>query len=264
MIYLRALEPTLFLNEHTNQGEFNTKFININQLNNKGIGAHTNLVLAYYNKDEIKKVTEDIDFTDQIAFNDSKIDTDDEKSEIYTEIEINNDENVESPDKLASSDDNNNLEVIDLDEAIEESVTTNSTKVQTLEINEGTLDKKDKKAKKKKKNKAKKSFVNIATQTPDLPNDEFINWLFQLKPIQGSKIPKAKKSKKKTKVEIEVAKSILIGEDIASENLAILYEQQGHIDKALEMFHKLNLKYPEKSSYFAAKILELKSKIKND
>jgi tetratricopeptide (TPR) repeat protein len=264
MIYLRALEPTLFLHEHTNQGEFNTKFININQLNNKGIGAHTNLVLAYFNKDEINQVTEDIDFTDQIAFNDSKIDTDDEKSEIYPELEMNNDENEESPNKLAPSDDNNDLEVIDLDEAIEEIATSNLPKVQSVDINESTLDQKSKKAKKKKKNKAKKRLDKIVTQTPDLPNDEFIHWLFQLKPIQGSKIPKTKKSKKKTKVEIEVAKSILIGEDIASENLAILYEQQGHIDKALEMFHKLNLKYPEKSSYFAAKILELKSKIKND
>ena len=157
---------------------------------------------------------------------------------------------------------NNELEVIDIAEEI---VTSNSTEVQSFDLDDRTLDIiGKKKAKKKKKNKDKKSLGKIVNQALDLPNDEFIQWVFQLNPIQGSKIPKAKKPKKKSKVEIEVAKSILISEDIASENLAFLYEQQGHIDKAIEMFHKLNLKYPEKSSYFAAKILELKSKIKND
>ncbi|TVR87442.1 MAG: hypothetical protein EA411_07575 [Saprospirales bacterium] len=42
--------------------------------------------------------------------------------------------------------------------------------------------------------------------------------------------------------------------DIASETLADLLASQGHIEEANEMYRKLSLLYPEKSSYFASKI----------
>jgi len=42
--------------------------------------------------------------------------------------------------------------------------------------------------------------------------------------------------------------------DIASETLAELLASQGHIKEANEMYRKLSLLYPEKSSYFASKI----------
>ena len=48
-----------------------------------------------------------------------------------------------------------------------------------------------------------------------------------------------------------------------TETLANIYEQQGHIEKAILAFENLSVKHPEKSSYFAARILTLKERIKD-
>lgn len=49
--------------------------------------------------------------------------------------------------------------------------------------------------------------------------------------------------------------------EIVSESLAQLYFKQGYFDKALKMYEKLILKYPEKSIYFASSIQEIKNKL---
>ncbi|SDJ94046.1 hypothetical protein SAMN05421823_101476 [Catalinimonas alkaloidigena] len=43
-------------------------------------------------------------------------------------------------------------------------------------------------------------------------------------------------------------------ENLVSENLAIILTKQGKINKAIEIYHKLMLKHPEKKAYFAARI----------
>jgi hypothetical protein len=55
--------------------------------------------------------------------------------------------------------------------------------------------------------------------------------------------------------------SVAEDDEIASETLALLLEKQKHYSKAISMYERLNLKYPEKSSLFAAKIEELNKKM---
>jgi len=48
---------------------------------------------------------------------------------------------------------------------------------------------------------------------------------------------------------------------LATETLALVYLKQGKKEEALDVYEKLCLKFPEKSSYFAKKILNIKNEI---
>jgi tetratricopeptide (TPR) repeat protein len=52
--------------------------------------------------------------------------------------------------------------------------------------------------------------------------------------------------------------SVKLSDNIASENLAVVFEKQGKKAKAVRIYEKLILKYPEKRTYFAGRIEELK------
>jgi hypothetical protein len=54
-------------------------------------------------------------------------------------------------------------------------------------------------------------------------------------------------------------KAVTENDDIVTETFANILMAQGKLQKALEAFEKLSLKYPEKSIYFAARIEEVKS-----
>jgi len=52
-------------------------------------------------------------------------------------------------------------------------------------------------------------------------------------------------------------------DDFVTETLASIYAKQGYNRKAIQIFEKLSLKYPEKSTYFAAQIKKIKDLMNN-
>jgi len=62
---------------------------------------------------------------------------------------------------------------------------------------------------------------------------------------------------------LDLAKhSIIDNEEIVSETLANIYYQQGNLLKAINIYKKLSLLNPEKSTYFAALIEKIKNEVK--
>lgn len=70
------------------------------------------------------------------------------------------------------------------------------------------------------------------------------------KGVKRKKLGKTKMSK----AEKQAARSVEENKELVSETLAHLYVQQELYDKAIEMYGKLKLKFPNKSGYFADKI----------
>jgi len=56
-------------------------------------------------------------------------------------------------------------------------------------------------------------------------------------------------------------KNLLSPEEIGTETLAMIFLNQGLHEKALDIYQKLSLRFPEKSSYFAEKINTIKNEI---
>lgn len=110
---------------------------------------------------------------------------------------------------------------------------------------------KNKKSKKKtKKDKYKlKEFNGIS---------EYSKWLLSFKSSDiDRRIKKEQKNEKKRALEESANKSIKKRTGIISDSLADLLASQGHFDESKKMYEQLMLKYPEKSSYFAAKINQI-------
>lgn len=125
-----------------------------------------------------------------------------------------------------------------------------------------------KKKKRKKKNRSKPSEVHEITEGKER---SFSAWLNELEVQPGTareftknkKGVKRKKIKRKTKAEKQAERSVAENEEIVSETLAFLYSQQKLYSKAIQMYEKLSLKYPEKSRFFAEKIKENQKLLKS-
>jgi hypothetical protein len=52
------------------------------------------------------------------------------------------------------------------------------------------------------------------------------------------------------------------GGGLVTETLAKIYFNQGYYSKAIDIYEKLSLKFPEKNSYFASQIEKVKEHIK--
>ena len=113
-----------------------------------------------------------------------------------------------------------------------------------------------------------------ARQVDDLLNEYsseisgFSKWLLAQENLEGvvpeevpepskKSVKKKKKRKKKSKLEKLIDHSIVEREGVISETYADLLATQGYTQKAIELYQRLMLKFPEKSGYFAAKIEEL-------
>lgn len=78
-------------------------------------------------------------------------------------------------------------------------------------------------------------------------------------PPKSSKITEQQKF---YSAENKAKESLLETEDLVTETLAQIYASQGNIHKAIRAYEILSLKFPQKNTYFAAKINELKNQLK--
>ena len=122
---------------------------------------------------------------------------------------------------------------------------------------------------------------NQSRMPKPMPKSSFSSWLEQFQSPQvklqlddlmeasRKDLKKKKKKKKKkdnqwpdTKRARQMAReSIQEKDDIASVTLATLLEKQGYYEKAIQMYERLSLIFPEKSTFFAQKIENLKNLI---
>lgn len=97
------------------------------------------------------------------------------------------------------------------------------------------------KAKMKRLKMQKEIIEDFIDTTPQMPNPR----------------DKAKSAESEAPKDLSEKSQQPIGE-IVSENMAIIYKNQGKLEKAVDIYNKLILKFPEKEAYFAARIKELK------
>lgn len=87
---------------------------------------------------------------------------------------------------------------------------------------------------------------------------KFTDWLKQVKNAQTTQAQDLGTSLEMEKAVAETAKNSNETREILTETMADVLEKQGQVEKAIQLYIKLSFINPEKSSYFAAKIEQLK------
>ena len=86
----------------------------------------------------------------------------------------------------------------------------------------------------------------------------FTEWIKAMKRLPESEIAAAVSITDEKKV-VKMAESSINDREVVTEAMAEVWEKQGNHAKAVEIYQKLSLLNPAKSSYFAAKIEQLKN-----
>ncbi len=105
--------------------------------------------------------------------------------------------------------------------------------------------------------------IASATEPQPLPKAAFKSWQkthtpqprLYITPVSENVKPKIKKEQEAAQM---AQQSVTESQGIASETLAAILAKQGQIEKAIKMYERLILIFPEKSAYFAAQIAKLK------
>jgi hypothetical protein len=120
--------------------------------------------------------------------------------------------------------------------------------------------------KRKKKSTAMKQETNKRPRP--IPKSSFSSWLqqFQSPQVQlnlenlmetHAVTPPSPPKPTEENAASQALESVEENEEVVTETLALLLERQGHIDRAIAMYKKLSLIFPEKSGFFAQKIKNL-------
>ncbi len=88
----------------------------------------------------------------------------------------------------------------------------------------------------------------------------FTAWLKTMKRLPGPEKADEEKSIIERKVD-ELAEHSIEDREVITETMAEVWEKQGDAQKAIDIYNKLSLQDPSKSSYFAAKIEQLKNRL---
>jgi len=170
-------------------------------------------------------------------------------------------ENVEFPDEFIEKVKDVQAEVIDKE--LDEKIKRDSIKIQELKAR---IEKKLAEIERAKKEAKGKPIIQTETkptieierlkdENKSKSRDELINQFIYTS-------PSITRHQSAFYNPLELAQqSIVDQENIVSETLAKIYYDQGYKVKATKIYRKLSLKYPEKSSYFAAQIEKIEKEI---
>ncbi len=107
--------------------------------------------------------------------------------------------------------------------------------------------------------------LGIKVDLANMPKDKlttnllkFTDWLKQMKQLDSGNPPQISSNPEGENAVAETAKNSNQPREILTEAMAEVLEKQGQLEKAIQLYIKLSFLIPEKSSYFAAKIEQLK------
>ncbi|MCZ2101216.1 MAG: hypothetical protein LC107_06740 [Chitinophagales bacterium] len=175
-------------------------------------------------------------------------DTSTQKEEVVASTEIEEKLNTQATVVEYIADPKVEQEIQDRPSAPDDYHQENDTLQDLEQVASGSKNSKVKKATKHKK-KNKYALDEYSGLTP------YALWLLSFeKDDLDKRLKKEAKRAEKHQLEATVLKSVTKSNEIISESLAQILENQGHLDDAKKMYEQLMHKYPEKSRYFAAKI----------